>query len=66
MADDPENDMFPSGKKYAVVIETPKKQKKDSILPFKPLATPAESSQTQAGSINRTGEFQRSVIYDSA
>jgi len=57
MADDIENDLFPSDKKYAVVIETPKKQKKDGTLPFKPLATPAASSQTQKGTVNKAGEF---------
>jgi hypothetical protein len=57
MADDAENDLPPSGKKYAVVIETPKKQRKDGTLPFKPLVTPAESSQTQTGTFNKAGEF---------
>jgi len=66
MADDAERDLFPSGKKYAVVIETPKKQKKDGTLPFKPLATPAESSQAQKGTVNRISKFQRSVICDPA
>jgi hypothetical protein len=53
---DTENDLFPSGKGYAVVIETPKKQKKDGRLPFKPLATPADSSQPQIRSVNTAGE----------
>jgi hypothetical protein len=66
MGDDIENHSFPSGKKCAVVIETPKKQKKDGTLPFKPLATPAESSQTRTGTVNKSGEFQRSVTYDPA
>jgi hypothetical protein len=66
MADDIENDSFPSGKKYAVIIETPKKQKEDGTLPFKPLMTPAASSQTQKRIVNKTGKFQRSVTYDYA
>jgi hypothetical protein len=54
MADDAENDLPPSGKKYAIVIETPKKQRKDGTLP---LVTPAESSQTQSGTFNKAGKF---------
>lgn len=66
IAADAENDLFPSGKKYAVVIETPKKQKKDGRLPFKPLATPAESSQTQIRSVNTAGELHYSHIEHAA
>lgn len=66
MVNDTENDLIPSGKKYAVTIETPKKQKKDGTLPFKPLTTPAASSQTQTGTVNKTGEFWRSVVCDPA
>jgi hypothetical protein len=61
MADGIENNLIPSGKKYAVIIETPKKQK-DGALPFKPLATPVESSQTQTWTSNETGEFTRSIF----
>jgi hypothetical protein len=55
--DDAENDRFPSGKNYAVVIETPKKRKRDGRIPFQPLTMPVVSSQTQAESINQSGEF---------
>lgn len=56
-SDDAENALFPSGKKYAVVVETPEKPKRDGKIPFKPLATPAASSQTQVESKNPSGEF---------
>lgn len=55
-ANNTENGLFSSNKRYAVVIETPKKQKKDGRLPFKPLATPAESSNAQVRSMNTAGE----------
>ncbi len=57
-----ENDLFQSGKKYAVVIETPKKQKKDGRLSFKPLVTSAESSQKQMRSVNSAGESHCSYL----
>jgi hypothetical protein len=55
-ANDTENDAFPSGKSDSVVIETPKKEKKDGRLPFKALATPTEPLQTQIQNTNTAGK----------
>ena len=62
-ADGEANDIFPSGKKGAVVVETPGKRKKNGRIPFKPLATPVRSSQTESGSAKSTGELLVLIIF---
>jgi hypothetical protein len=47
-------DALPSGKKYAVAVEIPKKQTKNGRIPFEPLTTPAGSSQIHAEAAKST------------
>ncbi len=60
--EDTENDVFPSGKKYPVIVETPTKQRKDGRLPFKPLAMPVGSPQTHPSMVPKVGESYLSIL----
>lgn len=56
-ADEAKNDGFPSRKKYAAVVKTPKEQMKDGKIPFKPLARPADFSHAHTESTNQNSEL---------
>lgn len=56
-ADDAESDQLPTSRNYTTVVETPKKQKRDGRIPFKPLETPVRFSQTYIESTNQNCEF---------
>jgi hypothetical protein len=58
------NDIFPSGKNYAVVIESPPSRKKDSKIPFKPVSasSPLRSSATQVSSSKNSSTFIPSMF----
>jgi hypothetical protein len=60
-----DDDVFASGKKYAVVIETPRKtEKSNNRIPFRPLISPVKSSQVNISDSDSDGKLFINTFLD--